>query len=80
MMSTPLRAALVIPETTETGVLMTKAQGQASTSSVSPRRNQAPGLPVIETGTPPAPTVVEPSIARGGTTAASRARPTTTGV
>ena len=51
-MRTPLRAALVSPETTETGVEMTKAQGQAITSSVSPRTNHSVnGPPTISGGT-----------------------------
>jgi len=39
-MRTPFFAALVMPETTETGVEMTNAHGHAMTSRVSPRMNQ----------------------------------------
>lgn len=42
LIRTPFFAALVIPETTETGVEMTNAQGHAITSSVSPRTNHVP--------------------------------------
>jgi hypothetical protein len=46
LMRTPFFAALVMAETTDTGVEMTKAQGQAITSRVRPLTNQgchAPG-------------------------------------
>jgi hypothetical protein len=39
LISTPFFAALVMPETTLTGVLITSAHGQERTSSARPRRN-----------------------------------------
>ena len=80
LMRTPFFAALVIPETTLTGVLMTSAHGQDRTRSANPRLNHVAQSPANTSDCPLIPRETEPSIRSGGTAAMRTASVTTTGV